>query len=206
MNSALRIWFAILRRNRGLTYAYILGQLPRAGKPIFVDAASLVGLGGFHGTEYFMFGHDDLRPFIHTCPGWDAFPRVPIAWLELLAVLVALSLFGQRYSERLIVVYSDNTNVVAWLGSRQSPNLIICAVVAAIERIKYESLLKLSVRYIPSGNNRTADSLSRNRIPLWLKRRGTRLLPCMRSLVRSIDPRYLVTSWTSTIRKDEICI
>ena len=153
-----------------------------------------------------MFGHDDLRPFIHTCPGWDAYPRVPIAWLELLAVLVALSLFGHRYSKRLIVVYSDNTNVVAWLGSRRSPNPTVCAVVAAIERIKYEFLLKLSVRYIPSGNNRTADSLSRNRIPLWLKRRGTRLLPCMRSLVRSIDPRYLVTSWTSTIRKDEICI
>ena len=72
INSALRIWFATLRRNRGLPYAYILGRLPRAKS--LVDAASQVGLGGFHCTDYFMFGHDDLRDIINRCPRWEASP------------------------------------------------------------------------------------------------------------------------------------
>ena len=65
-------------------------------------------------------------------------------------------------------------------------------MVAAIERIKYAFLLKLSVRYIPSGKNITADSLSRGRLPPWLKPRGTRMLPTMRSLVDLINPGNLV--------------
>ena len=79
MNSALRILFAILRRNRGLPYPYILGRLPRANSPTFVVAASRLGLGGFHYTDYFIFGHDDLRDIINRCPGWEAYPQVPIA-------------------------------------------------------------------------------------------------------------------------------
>ena len=69
MKAALRIWFAILRCNRGLPYTYILGQLPKASAPVFVDAASLVGLGGLHGTDYFMIAHDDFRAVIQRCPG-----------------------------------------------------------------------------------------------------------------------------------------
>ena len=122
-----------------------------------------MGLGGFHGTDYFMLVPYEQRDFINRCPDWNAYPRVPIAWLELLTVFVALSLFGHLYPKHLIVLYSDNTNVVAWLGSRRSPNPTVCTMVAAIERIKYAYLLKLSVRYIASGKNITADSLSRCR-------------------------------------------
>ena len=64
MISALRIWFAILRCI-GAPYAYILGHLPKASLPIFVDAASLVGLGVLQSTDYFMFVHGDILEFIH---------------------------------------------------------------------------------------------------------------------------------------------
>ena len=68
-----------------------------------------------------------------------------------------------------MVLYSDNTNVVAWLGYPT-----VCTVVIAIKRIRYEYLLKLSVRHIPSAQNRTVDLLSRNHIPRWLRHRDTR--------------------------------
>ena len=64
-----------------------------------------------------------------------------MARLELLAALVAVQLFGNRYPKHLIVLYSDNTNVVAWLGTSRSPDPIICTLVAAIEQIKYQYLL-----------------------------------------------------------------
>ena len=66
---ALTIWKAILLLNRGLPYDYILNRLPQVRTPIFVDAASSVGLGGVHGNEYFQFTHADLRPYLIRCPG-----------------------------------------------------------------------------------------------------------------------------------------
>ena len=116
-----------------------------------------------------------------------------------MAVFVAVYLFGKRYPEHLIVLYSDNSNVVAWLGPRRSPCPTVCALVAAIERIKYQYILKLSVRYIPTKENRTADRLSRNKIPLWLARRGTQLHPDLKTMMRLIDRDYLTTSWAAAI-------
>ena len=76
-------------------------------------------------------------------------------------------------------------------------------MVAAIERIKYAFLLKLSVRYIPSDKNISADSLSRARVPIWLQRRGTRIFPSMSALVDMINPLNLVTSWITTLSNYE---
>ena len=72
-------------------------------------------------------------------------------------------------------------------------------MVAAIERIKYKHILKLSVRYIPSAQNRTADLLSRNRIPSWLECRGTRIRPCMSPLVRLLHVNNLAPAWSRVI-------
>ena len=159
-------------------------------------------MGGVHGYDYFLLKHSDSSPLITGCPGWESFPLVPIAWIELLAAFVALSLFGPRYPNHLIVLYSDNTNVVAWLGSsRRSSDPTVCTVIAAIERIKYEYLLKLSVRYIPSAQNCTADSLSRNHIPAWLRFRGTRVQITLASMARQIHLDYLAPSWATAIFK-----
>lgn len=110
---ALLIWQAILKRNRGLPFKYILDRLPRARAPIFVDASTSVGLGGACGLDYYHMIHANLMPHIRHCPGWESYPEVQIAWIELLAVFVALYLFGPRYPNQFIVLYSDNTNVVA---------------------------------------------------------------------------------------------
>ena len=76
-----------------------------------MDASSSVGLGGFCGLDYFVITHADLMPFITHCPGWQSYPQVQIAWIELLAVFVALYLYGPNTPAHLIVLYSDNTNV-----------------------------------------------------------------------------------------------
>ena len=62
---------------------------------------------------YFLIAHNDLIPHVRRRPGWESYPQVQIAWIELLAVFVALYLFGPRYPNQFIILYSDNTNVVA---------------------------------------------------------------------------------------------
>ena len=195
--TALRIWHKVLQRNRGLSFQYVRNAYPAVSTPIFVDASTSWGIGGVHGLEYFSFPHSDLQPFICQSPGWESYPQVPVARLELLAALVAVQLFGSRYPKHLIVMYSDNTNVVAWLGTRRSPDPIICTLVAAIEQIKYKHSSKLSVRFIASGRNRTADRLSRNRVPTWLRRRGSALIPHMNELAFASNRHNLLTLWSS---------
>ena len=55
MKSALRIWENILIANRGVTFDFILGNLPRCPDDIFVDASTEWGVGGCCGNQYFLF-------------------------------------------------------------------------------------------------------------------------------------------------------
>ena len=196
--TALRVWHLVLQRNRGLSFLYIMNKYPAVSLPIFVDASTSWGLGGVHGYEYFSFPHGDLQPFIRRSRGWESYPRVPVARLELIAALVAVQLFAHRYPRHLIILYSDNSNVVAWLGTKRSPDPIICTLVAAIEQIKYRFSIKLSVRFIPSGRNRTADHLSRNRLPAWLRSRGSALSPCMSEIAHASNRLNVLTLWSSS--------
>ena len=41
--------------------------------------------------------------------------RLPIAYIELIAVLVGFSVLAKNYSNQLVTLYSDNTDVVGWL-------------------------------------------------------------------------------------------
>ena len=199
MRVALRIWLQVLHRNRGLPFTFILNRSPAVPTPIFVDASTSWGIGGVHGSDYFAVSHRDLRASIRECPAWDAYPCVPIARLELLAAFVAVHLFARRYPGHYVILYTDNSNVVAWLSTRRSPDPSVCSLVSAIESIKYHHLLKLSVRYIPSGRNRTADRLSRSVIPGWLRSRGSNLSPHTRIISRACDYNNLLTLWRSPI-------
>ena len=51
----LRIWKRMLLSNRGLSYDFILGRLPRTNFDIFVDASEEYGIGGCCGNLYFKF-------------------------------------------------------------------------------------------------------------------------------------------------------
>ena len=86
----MQIWLCLLQRNRGLRYAYILKVLPAERRPIFVDAASTGGIGGYASYIYFSVSLLRLIPHLRRCDVWSASPRVDIAWLELLAAFVVI--------------------------------------------------------------------------------------------------------------------
>ena len=167
--------------------------------PLFVDASLSGGIGGYCGLWYFSLSIEQLRPWLKTCDGWELFPKVDIAWLELLAACTALYVFAQHVTQRILTLYSDNTNVVAWLSKRRAPNPFVCAMVAAIERIKYNNILKISSRYISTAQNKAADQLSRGHIPDYLYRNGTRVAPPMNAICANLHLENMVPLWASTI-------
>ena len=196
---AMQVWILLMQRNRGLRFRYILNRLPMEQRRIYVDAASSGGLGGYAEYTYFSVALEHWIPYLRKCEGWATFPQVDIAWLELLAAYVAIDFFAARAAGRYVILYSDNTNVVAWLSRRRSPSPYVCTLVSAIERLKYEYSLKISVRYIQSARNVSADLLSRNTIPARFKRHGSRRYPDIPRLCSNLSMTNIVQQWSKTV-------
>ena len=92
MKAALRIKKNILSANRGVTFDFILGKLPRCPDDIFVDASTSWGIGGVCGNLYLRIPWSQLLEFKED----------DIARKELLACLVAIYCFPQRMFGRVV--------------------------------------------------------------------------------------------------------
>ena len=134
---ALIVWKHILRAGAGISYQWILGSLPEPRDAWFVDASTSWGIGGCTGGTYFMIPnhnlsslfslyHSDSQRHMMEIPE----SRLPIAYIELLAVLVGFSVFAENNRNHLVTLYSDNTDVVSWLQK----------VVAGLESVLNSSL------------------------------------------------------------------
>ena len=97
-----------------------------------------------------------------------------IARKELLACLVAILLFGDLIKGNFVRLYTDNENAFFWLRKGRSSNLVGNKYLALWESQKYILECKVSPRWIPSGENLIADSLSRGKVPDELKHNGGR--------------------------------
>ena len=112
--------------------------------------------------------------------------RLPIAYIELIAALVGISVFSRFQPNKLITLYTDNTDVVAWLKKGRCSAGLGFKLLAAIEFFKRKYALKIPVKHIPGIQNNSADVLSRGSVPSWLELRGKRLrvdIPTLTSLV-----------------------
>ena len=123
--------------------------------------------------------------------------RLPIAYIELIAALVGISVFSKYQPNKLINLYTDNTDVVAWLRKGRCSTGLGFKLLAAVEFFKQKHALKISVKHIPGSQNNSADLLSRGRVPTWLKLRGTRL---------KLDVHSLTTLIKNPLAFWEICI
>ena len=118
-----------------------------------------------------------------------------IARKELLACLLAVFCFRRNILGRIATIFSDNQNVVSWLTKGRSKNVVGCKFLAVWELGKYKARCKISPIWLPSSHNRTADALSRNKIPGWLARSGSRVFPDVQKIAHFVDHPTL--AWSS---------
>ena len=98
----LRIWKQLLIANEDLTYHFVVGRLPRATDDIFFDASTTWGIGSCCGELYFKISWEEINLF---------FTIDFVARKELLAALVALYCFSSAIKGKLVIAFTDNTNV-----------------------------------------------------------------------------------------------
>ena len=179
---ALQIWEIMLERNRGSSYRFVLNQLPRLSSEIFVDAASTWGIGGLLGQCYFQYSNHEVRQFhdlFEDCRHKKymeiSSERLPIAYLELLAAMIAVVCFAPKCSGHIVRLNCDSSDAVTWLQKSRCPAGIGFRMLSVIELYKHKYCFKISCHYIRGVSNRSADSLSRGIIPSWLVRDGKKL-------------------------------
>ena len=102
------------------------------------------------------------------------FEDVSISYRELVSVVIALIEFAPHSPSSLIRINTDNQNVVSWLKKGRCSKKLGYRLLSVIELMKLKYNLKVSVAYIRSSANTSADLLSRGKTPRWLKKRGIR--------------------------------
>ena len=85
--------------------------------------------------------------------------------MELFACLVSIFCFRKLLKNKLVTLYTDNTNARDWMIRRRSDNPLGNTYLIILELLKYSVECKLSTRWIPLTDNRTADLLSRGGLP-----------------------------------------
>ena len=164
VRQCLEIWDAILVKNKGISLDFILRKIPQAHSNIFADASTSWGVGGCCGSSFFSIPWSDLA----------LAEKEIIARKELLACVIAVLCFGDLVEGKHVKLYTDNKNVFHWLLKGRSSSKTGTKFLALLESSKYIRECKISPKWIPSEANRTADDLSRGKIPEWLRRRGSR--------------------------------
>ena len=122
MRLAIKIWILILKVNSGLKFNFLLSRLPRSKDEWFVDAATSWGIGGCFGQRYFRVKLEQLQDFYNLYDFRSSATilsiskvKLPVAYLELLAALVGISIFAKYSPGCLVRLNSDNKNVVSWI-------------------------------------------------------------------------------------------
>ena len=85
------------------------------------------------------------------------------------------------------------------MTNRRPPNPYICALIAAIERVKYKYQIKISAKFIPGDQNILADRLSRGDIPSQFERNGIRLRPPIGTICKNLRIDNIIGLWYTTI-------
>ena len=118
---------------------------------VFSTDSTLNGCGGISGGEFFHSGF----------PAFIAEQELPIHALELLTVIVAVRLWGDRCQGMNVVVYCDNDAAVHVINSGRSRDAFMAACIRELWLVVATNLFQLRAVHLPGVENRLADALSR---------------------------------------------
>ena len=123
-----------------------------------------------------------------------------IAYLELLAAMIAVVCFAPKCSGHIVRLNCDNSDAVSWLQKGRCSAGIGFRMLSVIELYKHKYCFKISCHYIRGVSNRSADLLSRGSIPGWLVQDGKKLCVDLSGVVELLhDPSG---AWKKEIRSN----
>lgn len=119
---------------------------------IYTDASSEVGFGCYFKGQW-------------AQQKWDqevmCSLNLGITWMELYAAVVAVHLWGDQYSESIIILNCDNESAIQMTNSRTSKSKTCMPLICILTKLGLEKNLVVKAHHVQGVHNSIADSLSR---------------------------------------------
>ena len=126
------------------------------GQPRGSSYFRCMGCGAWHDRQWFQLAWDE-RTF-----NWH------IAAKELVPIIMAAVLWGQKWKGNRVVARCDNTAVVTVLNSRYAKDVVLMRMLRCLFFVEAHFQFSLTASHIPGVHNNLADDLYRNRLPSFL--------------------------------------
>ena len=180
MREDLYLWVKFLDHFNGVTHIPDLLWFKSECLNFFTDSAgaSDLGCGCFFQNEWC---------FLQWPATWhEGGILTDITFLEMVPVLLAITLWGERIQQKKIILYIDNESLVSVINKQSSKSKRVMYLVRhfVLLALDYEILFK--ARHIPTHCNDIADSISRKQ---WDRFRS--LVPAAAKDPRAIPERFL---------------
>lgn len=98
---------------------------------------------------------------------WPDFAGALIAAKELLPIIVATTIWGPQWMGATVLCHCDNEAVVASLKSGYCKDPTLAHMLRCLFYVEAEYHMSLSAVHIPGIENKAADSILRNNLPLF---------------------------------------
>ena len=183
-------WFQMASSWNGVS---ILAPL-RANFPdgfITSDASGGWGCGAFHGPDWFQLQWD-----AHAAP-------LDITIKELLPIVMAVAIWGNKWSGPTIQANCDNMAVVHMIRSHHSRDPTAMHLLRCLALLECSFQFTLVSKHVPGKHNDLADALSRNNHRYFLSnyhqanQSSTPLPPCLYSTLILQRPDWTCKAWAS---------
>ena len=161
VRSDIAWWSHSLRGWNGVGLLYELEWSNAVKLELYTDAC-LTGYGALCGTRWFQgqWSSDQLAAA-------HRFDRASMPYLELLALVLAASTFGDRWAGRLVLFHCDCQPVVQALAKRCSSQPDMHHLIRELHSIAARSQFDFRVEHIAGVANESADALSRYMMPAF---------------------------------------
>ena len=122
------------------------------------DASGSWGCGAWHEELWFQITWDERTDNWH------------IAAKELVPIIVAAVVWGDKWTGNRVIARCDNEAVVAVINSRYATDRTLMQMLRCLFFIEAHFQFSLSASHLPGVHNDLADDLSRNNVPSFLRK------------------------------------
>ncbi len=151
----LQWWIRLLSSWNGVTLMHFCDWEPLFDFQISSDAAVSEGFGIVNGNEW--------------CRGtWPEGPRLNIAILEMIPLVVSALIWGDQWSGKSIIFYTDSMAVHFSAQSLLPKEPHLAALIRELAIISIEKDFRFRTEHLPGVENTRADLLSRAKVSAFL--------------------------------------